>query len=201
MGEDECARLSDLHVGELLAIPGVVAARRYLLEPAVPGRPPVEYRHLVIYVLDGPPQAPDDGARPEWLTAGRSASLDGRPLEDGEPALPDHGYLTFSHAPARFTREEYFGWYYAHARENLTSEGLEAVWRYALTPVAVEPNRLGRATHASLYAVRRELSELHAALEESIRARRVDIPDWLPECEFTSLDCRAAGPLRRAAGA
>jgi hypothetical protein len=207
VGEDDYARWYDVHVAEILATPGFVAARRYWLGPAVPGRPPVEYRHLVVYVLDRASQEPlaalgrrmgaGELTVPDWFGEIRFASFDGRPLEHEELALPDHAYLTFSHAPGRFTTEEYFGWYYAHARENLTSEGLDAVWRYALTPVSVAADRLGEATHAAFYAVHRELSALRSALDESIRARRVDIPDWLPEGEFTSLDCLAAAPRAR----
>jgi hypothetical protein len=211
VGEDEYSRWYDTHIAEILATPAFTAARRYRLGPAVPGRPAVEYRHLVVYVThrpsDGQPAAlgrrlaAGEMTIPEWFGAIRFATFDGRPLEDAELDLPDHGYLTFSHAPRRFTTEEYYGWYYAHARENLTSEGLENVWRYALTPLTVEPNRLGRATHAALYEVRGDLRALHAALAESINARRVDVPGWLPEGEFTSLDCLAVGPLRRAADA
>ena len=62
-----------------------------------------------------------------------------------------------SHAPRRFTTDEYYGWYYAHARENLTSEGFEMVWRYALTLVTVDPLAVGTATHAALYKVEGEL--------------------------------------------
>ena len=85
-----------------------------------------------------------------------------------------------SHAPRRFTTEEYYGWYYAHARENLTSEGFDALWRYALTPVNVEEGPLGTATHAAFYEVHGELPVLRSALADSARARRVDIPDWMP---------------------
>ena len=176
----------------------------------MPGRAPIEFRHAAVYVMDRPSAEPlaELGRRvdalgvtvPEWFGGIRFASFDGRPLEDGELELPDHGYLTFSHAPRRFTSEEYWGWYYAHARENLTSEGLDAVWRYALTPATADPGRLGRATHASLYRARRDLPALHRALAESIEACRVDIPEWLPECEFVSLDCLAAAPAQTAAG-
>ena len=256
VAEDEYSSWYDTHVAEILETPGFVAARRYWLAPAVPGRPPVEYRHLVVYVMDRPSEAPlDDLGRrgragemtmPDWFGEIRFASFDGRPLEDEELDLPDHAYLVFSHAPRRFTTEEYYGWYYAHARENLTSDGLDTVWRYGLTPVPVvrrasrrltcvelgagtttrlsafrqhgapsrrsspllarhapsihdphrdapfDPDRLGKATHAAFYKVDRELPALRRALQESIDARRVDIPDWLPEGDFVSFDCLSA---------
>jgi hypothetical protein len=208
VAEGEYASWYDVHVAEILETRGFVAARRYWVGPAVPGRPPVEYRHLAVYVLDGPSEDAfaELGRRmdageltiPDWFGEIRFASFDGRPLEDDELDPPDHGYLTLSHAPVRFTTEEYYGWYYAHARENLTSDGLETVWRYGLTPVIADPDRLGKATHAAFYDVRRELSALRGALDESIAAHRVDVPDWLPEGEFTSLDCLSAAPLRTA---
>jgi hypothetical protein len=204
VSEDEYSSWYDRHVAEILETPGFGAARRYWLGPAVPGRPPVGYRHAVVYVMDRPSEEPlgELGRRmsagemtiPDWFGGIRFASFDGRPLEDEELDPPDHGYLVFSHAPRRFTTEEYHGWYYAHARENLTSEGLDTVWRYGVTPVIADPSRLGKATHAAFYSVHLELPALRHALEESIEARRVDIPDWLPEGDFVSFDCLSAAP-------
>jgi hypothetical protein len=206
VAEDEYSNWYDTHVAEILETPGFVAARRYWLHPAAPDRPPVEYRHLAVYVMDRPSEAPlaDLGRRadamtlPDWFGEIRFASFDGRPLEDEELAPPDHGYLVLSHAPRRFTTEAYFGWYYAHARENLTSDGFDAVWRYGLTPATVDPDRVGRATHAAFYECHGELPALCRAPVESAQARRVDIPDWMPEGDFVSWDCLAAAPLRSA---
>jgi hypothetical protein len=208
VGEDEYSSWYDTHVTEILQTPGFVAARRYWLGPASTDRPPVEYRHLAVYVMDRPSEEPlaDLGRRlradgmtiPDWFGAIRFASFDGRALEDDELDLPDHGYLVLSHAPRRFTTEEFNGWYYAHARENLTSEGFDAVWRYALTPVTVDSEALGRATHAAFYEVDGELPALRSALLESARARRVDIPDWMPEGEFVSWECLSAATARAA---
>jgi hypothetical protein len=202
--EDEYSSWYERHIVEILETPGFVAARRYWLYPAVPDRPPVEYGHAVVYVMGGPSAEPlaEVGRRmdaaeltiPDWFGDIRFASFDGRPLEEEELDLPDHAYLVFSHAPRRFTTDEYYGWYYAHARENLTSDGLDTVWRYGLTPVTVDAGRLGKATHAAFYRVHRELPALRRALQESIDARRVDIPDWLPDGDFVSFDCLSAGP-------
>lgn len=202
IAEDEYSRWYDTHVAEILETPGFVAARRYWLASAVPGRPPVEYRHLVVYVMDRPSAEPlDDLGRrgrageltmPDWFGEIRFASFDGRPLEDGELDLPDHAYLVFSHAPRRFTTEEYYGWYYAHARENCTSDGFERMWRYALTPSMEDDDAPGgRSTHAAWYEVEGELPALREALAESARARRVDIPAWMPEGDFVSFDSHA----------
>jgi hypothetical protein len=209
VGDDEYSAFYETHVGEILETPGFVAARRYWLAPAVAGRPPVEYRHAAVYVLDRASAEPlaELGRRgaagqltlPSWFGAIRFASFDGRPLEDDELEPPDHGYMTLSHAPRRFTTDEYHGWYYAHARENLTSEGLHAVRRFALEPVAVDAEarvKVALATHLAFYSVSADLIELRRALDESARAGRVDVPDWLGECDFTSFDCYAAAPLR-----
>jgi hypothetical protein len=195
VGGEEYSELYEAHVGELLETPGVVAARRYWLAPAVAGRPPVEYRHAAVYVLDG---AARQVTLPSLSGGIRVASFDGRPLEDDELEPPDHGYMTLSHAPRRFTTDEYHGWYYAHARENLTSEGLHAVRRFALEPVAVDAEatvKVALATHLAFYSVSADLVALRSALDESARAGRVDVPGWLRECDFTSFDCHAAAPL------
>jgi hypothetical protein len=207
VAEDEYSSWYDTHVAEILETPGFVAARRYWLAAAVPGRPPVEYRHLVVYVMDRPSEEPlaDLGRRgragemtmPDWFGEIRFASFDGRPLEDEELELPDHAYLVFSHAPRRFTTEEYYGWYYAHARENLTSDGFDEVWRYALTLDIADRESPSTAIHAAFYKVEGVLSELREALKRSFEAGRVDIPDWMPEGGFHSYDCVAAAALSR----
>jgi hypothetical protein len=193
----------ELHVSEILETPGFIRARRYWLDPASPDRPGIEHRHLAVYLIDK--EADPLGALSvrvqageltlhDWFKEIRFHAYGGRPLEDVELTLPDHGYLVFSHAPKRFTTEEYYGWYYAHARENLTSDGFETVWRYALTPERVDPDGPKNATHGAFYEVNGELPELRAALAETAQARRVDIPDWMPEGDFVSYDCRAASP-------
>jgi hypothetical protein len=206
VAEEDYSSWYETHVAEILETPGFVAARRYWLGPASPERPPVEYRHAAVYVMDRPSEEPLADLRrrlgemtiPDWFGDIRFTSFDGRPLEDEELDPPDHAYLVLSHAPKRFTTEEFYGWYYAHARENLTSDGFDALWRYALTPATVDPDPVGRATHAAFYEVHGELPALRAALVESAQARRVDIPDWMPEGEFVSWECVAATPARAA---
>jgi hypothetical protein len=206
VGEEEYGDWYETHVSEILETPGFHRARRYWLDPASPERPGVEHRHLSAYLLDGPPADPlgalveriraGELTIPDWFGEIRFNSYDGRPLEDEELALPDHAYLVFSHAPGRFSTDEFYGWYYAHARENLTSDGFETVWRYALTASRADADGPKSATHGAIYHVEGELPELRAALKESAAARRVDIPTWMPEGEFVSYDCRAASAAR-----
>jgi hypothetical protein len=66
-GEDDSFNkwYDDVHVPEVLDVPGVIAAQRYdLAELDIPDDedlpaqlPPPTHRYLVIYELDGPPQA------------------------------------------------------------------------------------------------------------------------------------------------
>jgi hypothetical protein len=192
----------DRHLDEIVAGDGFTAARRYWLSPASPERPNVEFAHVAIYRTGGPPagalatlvqrQAAGEIFLPDWFDGIRFLSYDGRPLEDAELRYPDQGYVVLSHAPARFNDDEFNGWYYAHARENLTSDGFEAVWRYALTPVTSEADIAGRARHGALYDCRGPVEDLRAALRESAAAGRVDIPAWMPEGEFFSYLATAA---------
>jgi hypothetical protein len=192
------------HVCEILETHGFVAARRYWLGPASPERPGVEFLHLALYLLEEPDEPLAAlGVRlqageltiPDWFGEIRFAAYAGRPLEDDELGFPDHAYLVFSHAPGRFTDPEFYGWYYAHARENLTSEGFETVWRYALTPAIEDPGGPRASTHAAIYEVDGDLAALREALADTLQARRVDIPNWMAEGEFVSFDCLAASPL------
>jgi hypothetical protein len=197
------------HVAEILETPGFVAARRYWLDPASPKRPAAEPRHLSLYLLEepeGPMSALDVRVKagelemPDWFDQIRFTAYSGRPLEDAELDFPDHSYLVLSHPPARFNADQYDGWYYAHARENLTSEGFETVWRYQLTPAIEDPEGPNASRHGAIYEVTAELPALRAALTDTLEARRVDIPDWMAEGEFVSWDCLAASPAVHAAG-
>jgi len=207
VSDEQFSAWYDTHVAEVLEIPGFLAARRYWLAQAAPNRPPIVFRHLGAYVLDDSAAQPiaELGRRLEegemtiepWFPEVRVEAFMGRALEDPEIELSDHAYLVLSHAPSRFNTEEYYGWYYAHARENLTSDGFDAVWRYALAPDVVDRESPSSATHAAFYKVQGELPELREALRRSFEAGRVDIPDWMSEGEFVSYDCLAAAALTR----
>jgi hypothetical protein len=196
----------ELHLDEIVAGEGFTGARRYWLEAASVGRPDVEHRHLAVYRTDGPPAAAlatlaermkaSELTIPEWFGEIAFLSYDGRPLEDEELRHPDAGYVVLSHAPARFNDDEFNGWYYAHARENMTSEGFDALWRYALTPVRHVDDVAGRARHGAFYECHGELADLRDALKASAAADRVDIPAWMPEGEFFSYYGRAASAAR-----
>jgi hypothetical protein len=205
VSREEYDAFYDRHLEEIVAGDGFTAARRYWLSPASPERPNVEFAHVAIYRTDGPPaaalttlaerQAAGEITLPDWFEGVRFLTYDGRPLEDAELSYPDQGYVVLSHAPGRFNDDEFNGWYYAHARENLTSEGFEAVWRYALTPVQTEDDIAGRARHGAFYDCRGALEDLRAALRVSAAAGRVDIPAWMGEGEFFSYLASSGGAV------
>ena len=137
---------------------------------------------------------------PDWFGEIRFASFDGRPLEDEELELPDHGYLVLSHAPRRFTTEEYYGWYYAHARENLTSDGLRQ--RCGATGSRRSTRRSGSssaaATHAAFYEVHGELPALRSALRGVGRGAPGGHPGLAAGGRLRVVRLPAAAPLRSA---
>lgn len=207
VSDEEFSAWYDTHIAEVLEIPGFLAARRYWLAQAAPNRPSIVFRHLGAYVLGGASAEPvaELGRRlgagemttAPWFEDVRVEAFVGRALEDPDIDLSDHAYVVLSHAPRRFTTEEYYGWYYAHARENLTSDGFDEVWRYALKLDIADRESPSTATHAAFYKVEGELPSLREALKRSFEAGRVDIPDWMPEGEFHSYDCLAAAALSR----
>ena len=204
VGEAEYSDFYEAHVSEILETRGFTAARRYFVSQGAPHRADIRYQHLSVYLLDQHPTEPlaeierrmQGGAMtiPPWFGGITFSSFAARPLEDATTELPDHGYLVLSHEPRRFSAEAYYGWYYAHARENLTSEGFERVWRFALEEDARDPAAPSTPTHAALYEVRGELPELRQNLRASFEAGRVDIPAWMSEGDFESYDCVAASP-------
>jgi hypothetical protein len=186
----------DLHLEELVAGDGFTSARRYWLAPASPERPSVEFAHLAVYRTDGPPAhalsvmgeriAAGELTMPEWFGDIGFLTYNGRPLETEELEYPDQAYVVLSHAPSRFNDDEFNGWYYAHARENLTSEGFASVRRFALEPVLSADDIAGRARHGAFYDCTGPLDDLRASLRASAEAGRVDIPAWMREGEFFS---------------
>ena len=189
------------HVADILAGPGFPAARRYRVDGARGERPPTMYRHLSLYHVDGDgTQALAELERrvqtgevplPDWFGDIRFASFDGLALEDDDAQLPDHAYLVFSKPPAGMAFEDFSDWYAVHMRENLTADGFDAAWRFALKPATVDPDAPCEAVHGAWYAVHGELPELRAALKEAADAGRVDFPDWFGDIQFASVDCVA----------
>lgn len=207
VSEAEFSNWYETHVDEILDVPGFASARRYWLDQAVATRAPIVYRHLSIYVLEEGVGSREPLAQlgkrmqdgqltvPEWFGSIRFASYDGYPLEAEELALPDHLYLVLSRPPAAFDVDGYYDWYAGHMRENLTADGFDAGWRFRLAGATIDPLSTTRHVHAALYEVHMGLADLRAALDEAARAGRVDIPAWMRDGEFTSMDCAAISAL------
>jgi hypothetical protein len=211
IGAAEYGQWYEAHVRDILAVDGFAAARRFDLEPARGDTSPTMYSHLSLYAIDG--DAREAMARlaeageagrvplPEWFGGIRFASFHTSPLEDHAIDLDrlDHVYAVFSTPPAGMDDDFYFDWYHTHARENLTADGFEQVWRYRLEPDTVDPQAPATCVHAALYEVHGEMPELRAALTEAADAGRVGFPDFFDDILFASLECRAASrPLARA---
>jgi hypothetical protein len=196
------------HVADVLAGPGFTAARRYRVEGARGERPPTMYQHLSLYQVEGDgTQAlaelerrvqSGDVPLPDWFGDIRFASFEGLALAAppakpvvGDAQLPDHAYLVFSKPPAGMAFEDFSEWYAVHMRENLTADGFDAAWRFALKPATVDPEAPCEAVHGAWYAVHGELPELRAALKEAADAGRVDFPEWFGDIQFASVDCVA----------
>jgi len=189
------------HVADILAVPGFRAARRYRVDGVVSERPPTMYRHLSLYRVDGDGteamaeldrrvQA-GDVPLPDWFGAIRFASFEGRALEDGDAALPDHASLVFSRPPGEMGFEAFSDWYAVHMRENLTADGFDSAWRFALDAATVDPDAPCEAQHAAWYEVHGTLPELRVALREAADAGRVSFPEWFGDIPFASVDCVA----------
>jgi hypothetical protein len=198
---DDFSRWYEGHVADILAGPGFLDARRYRLEGAVSDRPPTIYSHLSLYHVDGDGTEAmaelerrvksGDVPLPDWFGDIRFASFDGRALEDGEARLPDHAYLVFSRQPDGMGFRDFSDWYAVHMRENLTADGFDAAWRFALEPATVDPAAPCEAVHAAWYEVHGDLPELRVALREAADAGRVGFPEWFGDIRFASMDCNA----------
>jgi len=198
------------HVHDILGVEGFAAARRFDLEVIRGDTSPTMYTHLSLYEIDGDPReamarlakvsGTDAVPLPEWFGGIRFASFYGAPLEGAiDLAALDHLYAVFSRPPDSLPLEEFIDWYATHARENLTAEGFERMWRYRLDPDTVDPAAPPRVQHAALYEVHGELPQLRAALKAAADAGRVGFPDFFDDILFASLDCHAASRVLAAA--
>jgi len=205
MSLDDFGRWYDGHVADILGVERWVAARRFNLSPINGDTSPTMYSHLSLYVTEGDPAEADAKLREasragrtpheDWWDRVRVCSFFGDGLEGPiDLTRLDHTYIVFSRQPEQMALDDYVDWYRTHARENLTADGFEAVWRYRLAPSRIDPDAPGTSTHAAIYEVHGELPELRAALREAADAGRVGFPDWFDDILFASIDGRAAAP-------
>jgi hypothetical protein len=118
--------------------------------------------------------------------------------------VPNDVYLVFSRPPAGVSAEEYDRWYRKHVRENVETPGFVSGTRFAVQPVR---GAAPAHTHLALYEYRGDIMDLRAQLQRRIEAGGIVLPEWFPQIEFATFDCKsiddqasAAPPRRRAAG-
>jgi hypothetical protein len=204
LSEPEYNRWYDFHLGEILVVPGFVAARRYRLQVTVGAGPLSQRTFLALYEIEGAPAAVmreldkevESGRMdlPEWFPEIRFTSFNGLTLGNGsDPAMADHLYLVFSSAPPVLGEEDYVAWYRDHLAENLTAEGFLRGWRFGLEPVVRDPASPTGPTHLALYEVEGDLAALRAGLAAARESGVVHIPEWFGQIPFVSFDASALG--------
>jgi hypothetical protein len=202
--DEEYNRWYDFHLGEILVVPGFVAARRYRLQTVKGAWTPSGHRYLSAYELDGHPQdvmreldkevASGRMQLPSWFPEITFASFNcyshGNPAD---PRLADHLYLVFSAPPAGLDNSEFVSWYREHADENTQVPGFLANWRFRLEPEVIDAASPATATHLAIYEVDRDLATLRANLEAAAEVNRAGWPAWFDPTPWTSLDANAIG--------
>jgi hypothetical protein len=200
----EYNRWYDRHLGEILAVPGFAAARRYRLQTIKGDWTPSAHQYLSAYEIDGHPKdvmaelAKADAAGrmqlPEWFPQITFASFNcyshGNPTE---PRLADHLYLVFSTPPPGLDNSKFVSWYREHADENTAVPGFLANWRFRLEPEVVDTSSPNLATHLAVYEVDRDLATLRENLAAAAVVNKAGWPSWFDPTPWTSLDARAIG--------
>ncbi len=204
VSDEEYNRWYDVHLGEILVLPGFAAARRYRLQTVKGEWTPSAHRYLAAYELTGEPKKAmaelrrkDVSSRmhlPEWFPQITFASFacysHGNPTE---PHLAEHLYLVFSAPPAGLDNSEFVCWYRGHADENTSVAGFVANWRFRLEPEVIDASSPHLATHLALYEVERDLAALRANLEAAAEVNKAGWPSWFDPTPWTALDANAIG--------
>jgi hypothetical protein len=204
VSDEDYNRWYDVHLGEILAVPGFLAARRYRLQTVKGEWTPSAHRYLSAYEIDGEPaevmaeldRAVGSGGMqlPSWFPEITFASFNcyahGNP---SDPHLADHLYLVFSTPPAGLDNAEFVTWYREHADENTAVPGFLANWRFRLEPVVTDTSAPNIATHLAAYEVERDLATLRANLEAASAVNKAGWPSWFDPTPWTSLDANAIG--------
>jgi hypothetical protein len=202
--DEEYNRWYDSHLREILAVPGLAAARRYRLQTVKGEWTPSAHRYLSAYEIEGQPEevmaeldkevASGRMRLPEWFPQITFASFNcyshGNPVE---PRLADHLYLVFSTPPAGLDNSEFVTWYREHADENTQVPGFVANWRFRLEPQVIDNSAPNLATHLAVYEVQRDLATLRANLEAAAEVNKAGWPSWFDPTPWTSLDANAIG--------
>jgi hypothetical protein len=204
ISDEDYNRWYDHHLGEILAVPGFVAARRYRLQTVKGEWAPSAHRYLSAYELGADPAdamaelASESAAGrmdlPGWFPQITFASFNCYSHGNAtEPRLADHLYLVFSTPPAGLDDAEFVAWYGEHADENTAVPGFLANWRFRLEPAVVDASSPNLATHLAAYEVDRDLATLRANLAAAAVVNSSGWPSWFDPTPWTSLDAHAIG--------
>ena len=204
LSEEQYDQWYDFHLGEILVVPGFVAARRYRLASVVGANPPAEYTFLSAYEIEGAPsdvmneldKEIESGRMqlPDWFDQIRFASFNCHSHGNAtDPRLADHLYLVFSAPPRGVGDSQYVDWYRTHAAENTQVPGFVTSWRFRLEPVVIDATSPATSSHLAAYEVDRDLAALRAALAKAREANEIGFPPWFGQIPFVSLDATVLG--------
>jgi hypothetical protein len=96
-------------------------------------------------------------------------------------------YLVFSKRPEAISAADYDRWYEAHAQENIESPGFLNARRFELSHVN---GPAAPFEHLAVYEYEGEMAGWRASLTERIESKDINLPEWFPQIQFGSWDCR-----------
>jgi hypothetical protein len=201
--EEMYDRWYNTQLAEVVAVPGLSAARRFRLKVRAGTDAPAAFPYVSMYEVETDVDAAVgrlEGVRearnlPDWATRVRSASWNGIPIgEVGDVVSPEHAFLVFSTPPSTMSFEDYSAWYEIHIRENVeNSPLLVRGWRFRLVPISVDAT-VGASpdmTHLALYEIVGEAAEMLSGLQQRVESGTITLPEWFDEIRFTGIDATA----------
>jgi hypothetical protein len=158
-----------LHLDEILAIPGWLAARRYTVTTFKGSRPLAGFRYLAAYEV-GPDIEANMAAllggkdhrratSPVWVGENRYASLNAVPVEPASAfLLPADAWFVLSSSPIGVSEEELERWHRSVAESSQSDPRALRSWRFWITPSPVDEAATitPALTHLTVYEASKE---------------------------------------------
>jgi hypothetical protein len=126
------------------------------------------------------------------LGAPRCAGCGPPSVSREEQIVSTNLYLVFSKRPEAVSASDYDRWYEAHAQENIESPGFLNARRFELGQVNGAP---APYEHLAVYEYEGEMDQWRAGLNERITSGAIVLPEWFPQIQFGSWDCRPRSGL------